>query len=76
MNVTAQRLRRNVLSLPPRERASLARDLILSLEGAADEGAAAAWDDEIERRVRKIRSGAVAGRPADEVFKAIKARHA
>jgi len=44
------------LSLPPDERAGLARDLIASLDDGADEGADQAWLDEAERRQREVAS--------------------
>jgi putative addiction module component (TIGR02574 family) len=47
------------LALPPDERARLAHDIISSLDGPADPGAAEEWVREIERRVREVKSGAV-----------------
>jgi putative addiction module component (TIGR02574 family) len=41
------------LSLPPDERAGLARDLIASLDDASDDGADEAWLEEAERRQRE-----------------------
>ena len=45
------------MTLPERERAKLARDLVASLDGAADISAADAWDAEICRRINDIESG-------------------
>ncbi|HKW33217.1 MAG TPA: addiction module protein [Candidatus Acidoferrum sp.] len=46
-------------SLPVDERADLAGSLIESLDHADDESVAAAWDDEIARRMAEIDSGKV-----------------
>lgn len=45
------------MTLPERERAKLARDLVASLDGPADVGVAEAWDTEICRRINDIESG-------------------
>lgn len=45
------------MTLPERERAKLARDLVASLDGHADVGVTEAWDAEICRRVNDIESG-------------------
>lgn len=47
------------LALPPDERARLAHDIIVSLDGPSDEGAPEAWVREIERRVREVKDGSV-----------------
>jgi putative addiction module component (TIGR02574 family) len=49
----------DALSLPARERARLAHELIVSLDEADDPGAAEAWVAEIERRAREVESGSV-----------------
>ena len=54
------KVRSDALELPEPQRAELAHDLIASLDGHADPGAATAWDDEIVRRVDAF----VAGRAA------------
>jgi putative addiction module component (TIGR02574 family) len=57
MAVQAELLNR-VMSLPNEERATLARELILSLEPTAfDAGAEAAWEAEIERRLADVDQG-------------------
>jgi len=45
------------MTLPQRERAKLAHDLVASLDGSADVGVAEAWDAEICRRIHDIESG-------------------
>jgi putative addiction module component (TIGR02574 family) len=54
--------------LPVKERADLAQFLIHTLDEAADLEAEAAWDVELARREREIRSGQAAGEPAESVF--------
>jgi len=53
--------------LSPQQRADLAYFLLQSLE-PEDEGADAAWNEEIARRVAEIRSGRAQGKPAEQVF--------
>ena len=57
--MTNKEVHDQALALPPEERARLAQDIIVSLDGAADEGAAEAWVREIERRVREVKDGTV-----------------
>lgn len=57
--VTNKEVHDQALALPPDERARLAHDIIATLDGPADEGAAEAWVREIERRVRGVKEGSV-----------------
>src|SRR5438093_13729023 len=59
-----------VLSLPVRERAKIAHELLLSLDDGDDADAAEAWISELEQRAREIRSGTV----ATEDWVAVRAR--
>lgn len=59
MNREATELLKKALSLPVEERADLAGSLIESLEDADDDSVAAAWDEEIARRMTEIDSGKV-----------------
>jgi putative addiction module component (TIGR02574 family) len=59
MTQEAADLLKKALSLPVSERADLAGSLIESLEDTQDESAAAAWDEEVARRMADIDSGAV-----------------
>ena len=61
--------------LSAEERAELAHELILSLDDNIDEGYVSAWDSEIEKRVREIKSGMAKGRPAEEILAEIRARY-
>ena len=57
MNREATELLKKALSLPVEERADLAGSLIESLDKAEDDSVAAAWDQEIARRMAEIDSG-------------------
>lgn len=63
------------MALSASERASLAHDLILSLEDPADFELSSAQETEIERRLMMVRKGTAKGSPADEVFADIKAKY-
>lgn len=56
------------MTLPERERARLAHDLLASLDGPADISVAEAWDTEICRRINDIESGKTELLDADEVI--------
>ena len=47
----------DALRLDPKARAELAVELLASLDGPADPDAAAAWEKEIERRVKELEAG-------------------
>ena len=70
-----QEVRREVMALSASERASLAHDLILSLENPADVELDAGQEAEIQRRVQMVREGKASGRSSDEVFADIKAKY-
>ena len=75
MAVAVERLAQEALALSDQERAELARKLLVSLEDVPDEGVDAAWDTEIKERVDRIREGTAQGRPAEGVFRDIRARY-
>ena len=60
-------LQEAALDLPPDERASLARKLLLSLDESAEEELAETWLSEAERRAREIDRGEVQPVSAEEV---------
>ena len=62
-----QALQDAALNLPPDERASLARKLLLSLDAPSDEELAETWLSEAERRARELDRGEVQPIPAEEV---------
>jgi putative addiction module component (TIGR02574 family) len=57
---------RRVLALPPEARAALAGSLLDSLDRTVDEGAEAAWEAEVARRMAEIDSGGVVPIPWSE----------
>lgn len=66
--MTLRVLEKEILELPPRSRVRLAEKLIESID-PYDPKLEAKWDDEIERRVNEIKSGAEKGIPAAQVMK-------
>jgi putative addiction module component (TIGR02574 family) len=75
MSTTVEQLRSQAMGLSASERASLAHDLILSLDDAAGLDLGDKQEKEIQRRVQMVREGKVAGRPAADVFADIKAKY-
>lgn len=69
-------VRSKVMALSASERASLAHDLILSLDDPADYALSAEQEAEIQRRLDAVREGTATGRPAAEVFSDIRAKYA
>lgn len=66
MTQRAQALLQEALALPAEERATVAAELLASLEAPAAEDAEAlraAWAAEIERRARRVLSGQSTGEP-------------
>jgi putative addiction module component (TIGR02574 family) len=56
----AAELLARALTLPVRERAEIAHELLVSIDDGADSDAADAWVAELEQRAREARSGSVA----------------
>jgi len=71
---TTDDLLSDALQLPPRERARLAHELLLSLEEATEPGADADWAEELKRRADEVISGKVQTRDAREVLDELSAR--
>ena len=67
MSPSAKKLLEEALHLDEAERASLAGALIESLHGAAETGAAEAWEQLIDRRVRELEAGSAETVPWSEV---------
>jgi putative addiction module component (TIGR02574 family) len=67
--MTLRLLEKEVLELPPRSRVRLAEKIMESIDDYATPELEAAWDDEIERRVKDIQTGVEKGIPAGEVMK-------
>ena len=65
----ARNLESQALKLSRRERARLAQSLISSLDQQVDGDAEKLWVEEAERRLDELKSGKVAGIPAEKVIK-------
>ena len=59
------------LKLPQREQLKLARALLEKSEAEGDQGVEAAWEQEIERRIKLIDAGLAKGRPFADVLRDI-----
>ena len=67
--MTMRVLEKEILELPPRSRVRLVERLIESVPDYTDPKVEAEWNNEIERRVTAIKSGAAEGIPADQAMK-------
>lgn len=74
MSTTIQTVRDEALALSLSERASLAHDLILSLDEPSDFDLGPEREAEIARRVHMVREGTANGRPSIDVFRDIRAK--
>lgn len=63
------------LSLSSGERAELAHDLIASLDDEKETEYEKAWNTEIEKRVKEIKSGKAKGRPARDILAEIREKY-
>ncbi len=76
MSETAERLMAELVRLPAQERAEIADRLVESLhqesENAADE---TAFEAELDRRLREIKSGQDVGEPAEQVFAELRRKY-
>lgn len=61
-------IQQEIRELTNAEKEQILTMLIAELDGPADVGAEASWDEEIERRSREIDNGVVECIPANEVF--------
>ncbi|MBF5058308.1 addiction module component CHP02574 family protein [Alcanivorax sp. 521-1] len=57
MGTNPEAVRDAALALSEADRAKLARDLIASLDGPADDDVSEAWDIEVCRRINEIEAG-------------------
>ncbi len=73
---TVQEARSMVMTLSASERASLAHELILSLDDPMDAQLTASQETEIQRRLAVVREGTAPGRSANEVFADIRKKYA
>lgn len=68
MTESAEEIKVKALELSDKDRAELAHLLLVSLDEEVEEGVEAAWDAELDKRVREIDSGQAKGRDAFEVL--------
>jgi len=71
MPKTASDVLADALRLKPDARAEVAAELLASLDGPSDPDADAAWDAEIERRIKAIEAGTIRLEPWAEVKRRI-----
>ena len=69
MSKPAHELESKALKLPRKERARLAQRLISSLDPKLDTDVEKLWLQEAERRLGELKSGKIAGIPADKVVR-------
>ncbi len=69
-----EKITKEAMALPPRQRLALAGLLLESAEATADPEAEAAWDAEIGDRIRAIDEGRVTGVAYEEVMRAAEKR--
>ena len=74
MATDPEALRDAALALSEAERAKLARDLIASLDGPADDDVAEAWDIELCRRINEVESGKAQLLDVEDALARIRAR--
>lgn len=70
-----QEVENKATDLSKKNRAELAHKLILSLDNEIDKDFKEAWEVEIEKRIKEIKSGKTKGRPAQEIFAEIRAKY-
>ena len=67
MSETVMRILAQIETLNPQERAEVAHAVLRSLE-PEEPGAAEAWDEELARRLARLRNGQSVEVPAEQVF--------
>ena len=72
--MTIEELKREALRLDPSTRASLARDLLSSLDNLSGDEVELLWVEEAARRHDEIVAGGVETIPMDEVFAQVRAK--
>ena len=74
MPTALEKVTKEAMDLPPRQKLALAEFLLESADAAADPEAEAAWDSEIRERIRSIDEGRSAGVAYEEVMRAAEGR--
>jgi putative addiction module component (TIGR02574 family) len=72
MTKPVRELESKALRLPRRERARLAQRLISSLDPEVDADVEKLWLQEAERRLDELKSGKIAGIPAQKVIRKVR----
>jgi putative addiction module component (TIGR02574 family) len=72
MSLTYQQVAHAAMQLSPNERVDLAKKLLVSVD--TPETIAAAWDEEIARRIAQLDAGEAETVPAEQVFAELRAR--
>jgi len=72
--MTIDELRREAMRLDATERASLARELLVSLDDLSEAEVERLWLEEAERRRLEFEAGNTTLVPADEVFAQLRAK--
>lgn len=73
MAMTIEQIMTEALQLDEKDRARLARQLLVSLEPASEGSYQQEWIEEALRRDAEIESGEVEEEPAEEVFRRLRA---
>lgn len=71
---SVQTLESEALKLTEKDRAELARVLLLSLDDSEDQEVEMVWAEEAERRYRELRAGTVSAIPSETVLAEARAR--
>jgi predicted GTPase len=71
MNRNLAEITDEALRLPQQEQLRLARTLLEQSEAVGDVNAEAAWEEEIESRIKLVDSGLATGRPFADVIRDI-----
>lgn len=74
MAESVQDLEAAALKLEEKDRAELARILLLSLDPADHESSEAVWAEEAERRYEELKAGVVQAIPSEQVFQEARSR--
>ena len=73
MSMAAEKIA-EILALPAKDRARLARELIASLDSEYDPDAEKEWGEVIDRRSREMNEGKVSSRSTERVLQDIRAK--
>ena len=75
MKAVVEKVRTQAMGLSASERASLAHDLIISLDAPSNLDLDPDYEQELRKRVRMVREGKAKGRPMAAVFREIEAKY-